>query len=392
MGWLMQEFVDFLGKHAPFDALSGVDLERIARRTETEYFAEGAVIPEPDRDQRVLRVIRKGAVDVVDGGRIVDELVAGDTFGHASSLSGLASSVSMIAAENTVCYRIPDPWLRLDHPVVTTGGREFAAGSVLEFLRPALECPAEARIQDAARLMSVEGLSYILVRSHDGLGIVTDSDCRAKVATGLVPLGAPVSTIATIPVMSVGEAASAGAVFLEMVQHGVHHMVVVAPDGAARGVVRVVDLSSSDIRDPLMVRSAVEGADGVDELARAVGLLGPTLLELHDAGTPPLRIGALRSAIIDAVLAKLVSFHPDFGMSAPYSASWMALGSRAAGTAATVGRRHRAGVESAIVRRFRGPGCPAGVGRAGDRRRRALRTPTLSRWRECQQPVVQPVT
>lgn len=342
----MQEFVDFLGKQSPYNALSGTDLELIAARVETEYFAKGTVIVGPDSPKlENLRVIRKGAVQILDRGRIIDELRTGDTFGHVSLLSGLAPALTVVAVESTLCYRIPDPreylesperlafahfGTMVDHPRLTSGRRDFASRSVTEFLRPLLTCATSTPIRDAALMMSDAGLSYIVVHGPEGLGIVTDSDCRSKVATGRVPLDAPVSAIATTPARTVDESASAGSAFLEMVQGGVHHLVVLAGDGQEIGVVRVVDLSSSDIRDPLLIRAAIEGAKDLEDLASAVTLLGPTLSELYQAQTPALRIGALHSAIVEAVIERVVSFRPQiFGPHNEVATSWMVLGSLA---------------------------------------------------------------
>lgn len=338
----MQEFADFLGKQSPYNALSGADLERVAARVETEYFAKGAVIVAPDSPRlESLRVIRKGSVQILDRGRVVDELSAGDTFGHVSLLSGLAPALSVVAAEDTLCYRIPDPRTFLadaerlafahfgtmvDHPRTTSARHDFASRSVKDFLRPVLECSGNTRVREAARQMSDAGLSYILVRSSDGLGIVTDSDCRAKVATGQVPVDAPVSVIATTPARAVSDSVSAGSAFLEMVQGGVHHLIVLADAGQPVGVVRAVDLSSSDIRDPLMIRAAINDAHTIADLAKAFSLLGPTLIELHKAETPAIRIGALHSAIVDAVIERVVALSPNL---ADVNMSWLVLGSLA---------------------------------------------------------------
>lgn len=47
----VQEFVDFLGKQAPYDALDAEDLERLAAHVEVEFFAKGALIIEPGADR-----------------------------------------------------------------------------------------------------------------------------------------------------------------------------------------------------------------------------------------------------------------------------------------------------------------------------------------------------
>src|SRR5215470_10220345 len=106
----MQEFADFLGSQPPFDALSAADLTRLARQVEVEYFAAGTVIvPADAQPLDHIYVIRTGAVEITDRGRTVDLLGPGDTFGHISVLTGLAPALSVRAAEDTLCYRLPDP-------------------------------------------------------------------------------------------------------------------------------------------------------------------------------------------------------------------------------------------------------------------------------------------
>lgn len=342
----MQEFADFLGKQSPYDALSSADLERVAARVETEYFANGTMIVAPDSPRlESLRVIRKGRVHILDRGRVVDELSSGDTFGHVPLLSGLATAPSVVAIEDTLCYRIPDLHTFLDdaerlafahfgtmvnHPRTTSARHDFASRSVTDFLRPVLECAGHTRVREAARLMSDAGLSYILVRSSSGLGIVTDSDCRSKVATGEVPVDAPVSVIATTPARAVSDSVSAGSAFVEMIQGGVHHLIVLADAGEPIGVVRAVDLSSSDVRDPLMIRAAINDAHTLGDLAKASSLLGPTLAELYRAETPAIRIGALHSAIVDAVIERVVALSPSLAaIEEEVTMSWLVLGSLA---------------------------------------------------------------
>ena len=64
----MQEFIDFLGKQAPYDRLEADDLERLARAVEVDYYPAGATIVEADGPKLShLFVIRTGRAEV--GGR-----------------------------------------------------------------------------------------------------------------------------------------------------------------------------------------------------------------------------------------------------------------------------------------------------------------------------------
>jgi len=106
----VQEFVDFLAKQPPFNALSNQDLEQISAQIDVEYFVAGTVIVEAGEDPlNHLYVVRTGSVEVLDKGNVVDELHPGDAFGHISVLTGLPPQYSVRTSEDTLCYRMPDP-------------------------------------------------------------------------------------------------------------------------------------------------------------------------------------------------------------------------------------------------------------------------------------------
>jgi CBS domain-containing protein len=82
----VKEFADFLGDQPPFDGLDAEDLARLATRIEVEYFAAGAQVVAPDERLDHLWVVRTGALEVLDRGRVIDLLGPGDLFGHVSLL------------------------------------------------------------------------------------------------------------------------------------------------------------------------------------------------------------------------------------------------------------------------------------------------------------------
>ena len=106
-----------------------------------------------------------------------------------------------------------------------------------------------------------------------GLGIATDHDFRRSIADGSLSREAPLSAICSVPVVTVTEYTDASAALLEMVERGIHHLVVTTDTGDPVGVVRVVDLASAEVRDPLLVRRLVHRARGFDDLAAAAAIL-----------------------------------------------------------------------------------------------------------------------
>ena len=341
----MQEFADFLGSQPPFDALSGDDLGRLARQVEVEYFAAGTVIMSAgSAPLHHLYVVRTGAVEMLDRGRAVDLLGPGDTFGHISLLTGLAPALSARAAEDTLCYRLPDP-----RTVVTDAsalhfssygtriaqerltGVGLLAGPqtpVTRHMRQIVWCAATVPVREAAAAVTRTDQSCALIRTPQGLGIVTDRDFRSRVATGEVSADAPVGEIMSMPVITVPSSATLAAAFVQMVKAGVHHLVVCDRDDKPTGVLRAMDLASVEVRDPLLIRTAIDAAASISDLSQACRLLPATIVELHDTHVPAEHIGALHAALTDAILARLLRLSAETGGSSP-PCSWLVLGSLA---------------------------------------------------------------
>lgn len=338
----MKEIRDFLGDQAPYDRLSPEDLDRLAAVVEVEFFAAGEEIIAYGAERLDhIHVIRNGVVEVLDRGRVVDVLSTGDTFGHVAVLSGLPTAMSVRAAEDTISYRLPDPRSVVAEPdrlkfahfntlvarerlVQAGGGAGRMERGVREVMMPVCWCDAADPVRAVARRITDARRTAAIMHTRDGLGIVTDDDFRRRVATGEVGLDAPIVSIASTPAKSVRAETTQWAAYLEMVGRGIHHLVVAQDDGTPVGIVGIMDLAGTDVRHPLVIRSAITGAGSLDELQRAGNLLPSTLVELWDAGVSSLQIAALKSAIVEAVLERSVEFTP-----APpeVTASWVVTGS-----------------------------------------------------------------
>ncbi|MCM4078559.1 putative nucleotidyltransferase substrate binding domain-containing protein [Paractinoplanes hotanensis] len=195
-------------------------------------------------------------------------------------------------------------------------------------IRPILWCQATDRIRDVARLISTGVHSCALVRTRAGFGIVTDHDFRRRVATGELSIDAPVAQLVAAPVLTVDEDATQAAALLKMVEHAVHHLVVIDRDGRPVGVLRAVDLAHAEVRDPLLVRSAIDTATTVDEVVAAAQLLPAAMVALCDSRVAAIDIGALHAAVVDAIVRRVLWARAD-PVLAEVSHSWVALGSLA---------------------------------------------------------------
>jgi CBS domain-containing protein len=194
-------------------------------------------------------------------------------------------------------------------------------------MRPLLWADAGASIGTAARLLDGGDDSCVLVRLPGGFGIATDHDFRASLADDSVSRDTALGAICSAPVVTVNEHADAPAALLQMIEHGIHHLVVTTDTGDPAGVLRLVDLASADVRDPLLVRASVRRARSIEELGPATSALGETVLEMAELGTPALQVSGVLSAVRDLVVQRVVELTPT---AAPADeVSWLVLGSAA---------------------------------------------------------------
>ncbi|EMY36210.1 cyclic-nucleotide signal transduction protein [Arthrobacter crystallopoietes BAB-32] len=337
----MTEYLDFLGSQSPYDSLDRDDLAALGARVEVENFPEGTVIIRADGPPLThLWVVYRGSVEVVDRGRVVEQLGPGSTFGHISLLTNMSPALSVRAREDCVCLRLSDPRTFLAHPerlrfahfgtlisrerLTGNAALDRTPGSVRALMRPVIWASEDETAATAARRISEASHSCVLISTAKGTGIVTDRDFRECVATGQVDTNAPVALLASVPALAVRDDASQADAFARMVDSGVHHLVVSSQGGQPVGIIRTVDFASAAIRNPLRIRSAIESAPDLEALTAAAKSLRPTLVELGANGEPGLHIANLMTAVVDAILRKIISLTPK-PVETPVS--WILLGS-----------------------------------------------------------------
>jgi CBS domain-containing protein len=347
----VDEAAAFLRAHPPFDALGGDALARLAAAAEPLAFAHGETIfAQGTGPQRAAWVVRSGAVELVDRGRVLDLLAPGELFGHPSMLAELPTGLEARAQGATSCYRLPAGVTRpllarpegLRHVARTllarptparaaadvAGAVERPVGGLLR--APPVVCAADAPIREAARRMTDAGQSCAVVRvAGGGLGIVTDGDLRRRVVAAGLPADAPVSAAMTAPAHTVGEDRLGGEALVEMLDRGVRHLPVLSAGGRLLGVVDDVDLLAAERSTPFHVRGAIARAADADALALAARDLWPTVAALHEARVAPEQVGAILSVVADALVRRLLDLAVAAAGTPPAPFAWLALGSLA---------------------------------------------------------------
>jgi CBS domain-containing protein len=317
-----------------------------------EYFPSGTtILRQAGEPSRFLYVVRRGAVELLDAGSVVDLLEEGEVFGHPSLLSGLSPGMEARSNADTLCYLV-EPSVA-EAVFGTSTGLAFLSSSLrrrsLRALGPReadrpdprlapvgglvrrelVTCPSAISVREAAELMAREGISALVVVGGDDLGILTDRDLRTRIlAAGRGP-ETPVWEVMSSPVVSVPVDASVEEVLLTMLDHAVHHVPVRDTDGHVIGVVTDTDMMGLERTDAFAVRTAIERASTDEALVVQLRRLPDVVCALARSGVDAVHVGHAVATIIDAATRRLIDVAIRELGDPPGPWAWLALGSEA---------------------------------------------------------------
>jgi CBS domain-containing protein len=348
----VHDIAEFLQRHPPFESLDEDVLKRVAGAAEIEFYPAGAAILESaEATSRFAYVVRRGSVELLVDGRLHDLLGEGEMFAFASLLQDAPLGFVARANEDTLAYRFPEHAILpvLERPaavrfVVRSLARDVrllarqedapapsAAGRpVGDLIRaPALLCPPDASVQDAARQMVEAGATCVVVDLGEQLGIVTDRDIRTRVVADGAGPETPLSDVMSAPAWTVAADRSGTEALLEMLDQGIRHLPVVETGGGLLGVLDDVDLMASERRAPFRLRALIARSGDPAAVAAAAAELPSMVIDLHDADVPALAIGRMMSGIHDTIVRRLVELAQNELGAPPVPWTWLATGSYA---------------------------------------------------------------
>jgi CBS domain-containing protein len=348
----MHDIAEFLRRYDPFSGLDEEQLVRLAERVEVEFFAAGTTIfPQGNRPQSKVRVVRRGAVALVDRGRMVDVLGEGELFGHPSMLSGQPTGFEARAHEDSLCYALaakdvvpllarPSSLRYLTQSLLrrrrpgSADEADVASAEVAQqpaaalIRRGPVICRPDVPVRDVARLMVAEGVSSVLIRAdHGQLGIVTDRDLGARALAEGISADAPVHEVMSTPIVTVGAEVTGADVMIAMLDHDIRHVPVLSSRSEVLGVIVGIDLVAAEARTPFVLRRAIADATDEKELREAARRLRSAVVSLHRARLAPAQISQVISVVADALIRQLIELAIESEGTPPTEFCWMALGS-----------------------------------------------------------------
>ena len=343
----------FLADHPPFDALSKAELDRVVASVQIEHFGPGTVIlQQAGAPATHLFVIRRGEAEIVDDGRVIDEVGEGDVFGMWSLLDQVAPTATVRASEDTLCYLIDADVA--DEVLRSRAGIAFVTASVRRRIaavdetlkaevdlvryrevgalvrRPPVTCDPNTAIADAAELMARERVSSLLIPSiGSDVGILTDRDLRTRVVAERRSGDTPIRDVMTPRAETVPADTMVGEVLLRMLEGGFHHFPIADAGGRVTGVVTDTDLMGIGRNTPFALKSAIERARDSEAVAGAIAELPDVITALVDSSADPVDVGHIIAFSIDAATRRLLELGMAEHGEPPSPWAWLALGSAA---------------------------------------------------------------
>ena len=351
----LAEVRDFLAQHPPFDALPEEVLDRLPARCSLRYARRGSVVLHAGGRGDRLWVVRSGAVDITDEGRLVDRVGAGGCFGMSALVEHGPIRYDATAREDSLFITLPQAdfdELARAHPEVAvffaathhgrirtalgqlqqprTGSAVFRT-AVADLLRSApVSTAPQVTIAEAARRMTEEGVSSILVMEQDRLvGILTDRDLRRRVVAAGTPTDRPVREVMTLDPVTISSQALALEVMLEMTGRNIHHLPVVDAEGQVVGLVTTTDLVRLERSNPVYLVTDLAKARDVDAVVGLAARIPRIVEQLVTEDATAEDVGRVATALTDAVTVRVLELAEAELGPAPAPWAWVALGSAA---------------------------------------------------------------
>jgi len=356
---MQAELIDIrnhMASYPPFDEMEEEVLDRVVASVEVEYFRAGTPILELGDWNTWLYYIRSGAVEIYRrSGELYDRAGEGEIFGHFGLLMNKKVRFPVKAIEDTLIYRIPDEIFQFlfenddnfaDYVEVEDRNRLRTALSRREksnelmtsrvtrlIVRAPVSAPCTVRLQEAARIMTDQGVSALLLMDEEGekpllKGIITDRDLRTRAVTEALPSETPISDIMSEDLITIRASAFIFEAMLTMLHNNVHHLPVMDGD-EVRGVIALSDIVKYESQSSLYLVSNIHRQQSLKGLKRISKEVPDTFVRMVNEDANSQMIGSAMAGIGRSFTQRLLELGEEQLGPPPVPYCFMALGSMA---------------------------------------------------------------
>jgi CBS domain-containing protein len=183
-------------------------------------------------------------------------------------------------------------------------------------------------LHKVAELMTALDTTGVMVRGSDGsiVGLVVDSDFRAKVVARLLDYNQPVATIMTSDLPVISPESSCLDALIQMTNDNVSHLLV-QRGREITGVVSINDIMMHRGISPVTLLREIDTQSDIQGLYRLSGQLPRLVQELVDGGATSTSITRIVSVLNDRIVGRLLLLMEGKIGPAPVPFCWIVMGS-----------------------------------------------------------------
>lgn len=330
---LVEEIKRFISSIPPFNMLAEKDLEFLASSMKVSYHPRRSFVFTSELKRPLDRVfiILKGSIRLVDPktDEVVELLTPGDVFGVTSFLMRAPPFLNAEALEDVILYEIPRKIMeqifesneevrkfffqalrnramkavtvRIERPLYPLSECKIRD---IPLKRP-IVCSLKETVKEAIQKMYLNGVSsVVVVKDEYPVGIITDSDVKRIVASG-ISVNSRVDMIMSSPVWTIDVDSSCLDAYMKMLKYNVKHLVVLE-DKKLKGVITMRDLILQEFYNPYYIMKDIEKANTLEDLARIKGMLEELTQQLLNRGLEFHHITYFITYVTDSLIAKVI--------------------------------------------------------------------------------------
>jgi len=368
---IAQKTADFLSGYPPFNLLDSNELLAVATAVKISFLDKNEVlfkIDDPLHDS--FYVVASGVLHltVISDAEeaLLNKCYAGDLFGLRPFFAKNNYMMTAKVREEAFVYAIPidvfKPYVAQNAQVLEFMLQSFASNTrnpndprnqgqlitdtvyndaasqeynffqSLAYNKSPLKCSPDLSLTEVAQLMTNNGIDSVLVtQQNKPIGIITDTDFRAKIGTGRLPLQAQAQHLMSSPVVAVPENVSVAEAQLLLLKHQVSHLCVTL-DGTdktdVRGIISEHDLIVSQANNPGILIKEIKKSLQVRELKSVREKLIQLVLTSIQKNIPLPHLFNIAGEITSALIARAIELSIlDLG-SPPVKFAWLSMGSQ----------------------------------------------------------------
>ncbi|MDG1729724.1 MAG: DUF294 nucleotidyltransferase-like domain-containing protein [Algibacter sp.] len=362
---------DFLKNYPPFNMVRAKNLTDLASEINIIYLEKGnTVFKKGDSTHEHFYIVRDGAISSnYNNGKTIEIMNihdTGDIFGLKPLISKDTYNLTTIANEESIVYAIPialfqsitDNNAKIQKYLITAfasntytpytaeesgkifvdylpnTSQDIVNFQTVNYTKAPITCSLKSTLKSAAKKMCKHKIGCIIVvdENKKPAGIITNSDIKNKIATGLFPIDTRVTNIMNSPVITGKKDLTVADGQLQMIKNNIGHLCI-TKDGSINskliGVLSHHDVLATLGNNPSVILKEIKRAKRTKKLRATRRKANGLLKSYLEQNIPISHIINVISQINDAVTIRAIELAiKKMPTPPPVTFSWLALGSQ----------------------------------------------------------------